>query len=90
MKWLYLNNMGVLANDEEAKLLENHCNTKGPEDPSKFEHVAFHVVNSLIEEAKSAVKKIEAPEDIKEDIEEEKPKRKRRTKAEIEADEAGK
>jgi hypothetical protein len=78
--------MGVLASDEEAKLLENHCNTKGPEDPTKFEHVAFHVVNSLIEEAKSAVKKVE----VSEDIEEEKPKRKRRTKAEIEADEAGK
>ena len=84
MKWFYLGNMGVLANEDQSKELENHCNTKGPEDLKKFEHVSFCVIKKMINEAKVAVKA------ENEEVKEEKPKRKRRTKAEIEADNAGK
>lgn len=81
--------MGTLATDEQAKSLENHCNTKGPEDLTKFENVPFHVINNMINEAKEAVK-VESKEAVKVEPKEDMPKRKRRTKAEIEADNEGK
>jgi len=76
-KWFYLGNKGVLAKGDQIKQLENHCNER-PEDYSKFERVPFNTLRDLIQEAKDFVKAKE----------EEKPKRKRRTKAEIEADKA--
>ena len=74
-KWFYIGNMGTLVEEDKWDILKDHCNNKGPEDPTKFESVPFHIIRNLINEAKAAVSKIE-----------EKPKRKRRTKAEIEAD----
>jgi len=73
--------MGTLAFEEQGKQLVNHCNTKGPEDPAKFEHVPFHVIKNLIEEAKAAVKvpePVKAPEPKKES----KPKNSKKNKTE--------
>ncbi len=83
-KWFYLGNKGVLAEGDQIKALENHCNTK-PEDLTKFELVPFHVLRDMIQEAKDYVK---VTVESKEPVKEEKPKRKRRTKAQIEADKA--
>jgi len=74
-KWFYIGNYGVLANGDQIDKLKDHCNDKGPEDARQFKSVPFHVIYNMIEESKKAVS-----EPKKED----KPKRKRRTKAEIE------
>jgi hypothetical protein len=77
-KWFYIGNLGTLIEEDKWDILEGHCNNKGPEDLRKFKSVPFHVIRNMITEAKAAVAK-------KEEVSE-KPKRKRRTKAEIEAD----
>lgn len=76
-KWFYIGNYGCLAKGDEIAKLENHMNCKGPEDPKKFESISFHKAYSMIQSAKEAIEK------------EDKPKRKRRTKAEIEAEKLG-
>ena len=73
-KWLYIGNYGCLAEGDQIAKLESHMNDIGPEDPKKFESISFHKAFSMIQNAKEVVSA------------EEKPKRKRRTKAEIEAD----
>ncbi len=78
-KWCYIGNKGVLAVGDQIEQLKDHCNDR-PDDLLKFESVPFHVLRDLIQEAKDFVKA--------EEPKEEKPKRKRRTKAQIEADKA--
>jgi len=82
-KWCYLGNKGVLAKGDQIDQLKDHCNDR-PDDLLKFKSVPFHVIRNMIQEAKDFVKAKE------EEPKEEKPKRKRRTKAEIEADKASK
>ena len=74
-KWMYLGNFGVLAKGEEIEILKNHFTGERAEDLTKFEHITFSKARGMIEEAKQAVIEDEPAE---------KPKRKRRTKAEME------
>ena len=81
-KWMYKGNYGVLAVGEQIEALKDYFNQTRPDDLSKHKHITFAVAYSMIKTAKEAVKKV--------DEETEKPKRKRRTKAEIEAEKASK
>lgn len=70
---MYLGNFGVLAKGEEIEILKNHFTAERPEDLTKFENITFSKARGMIAKAKEATKEPE-----------EKPKRKRRTKAEME------
>lgn len=80
-KWCYIGNKGTLAVGDQIEQLKDHCNDR-PEDYSKFERVPFHILRNMIQEAKDFVES--------EDKKDEKPRRNRRTKAEIEAEKASK
>ena len=77
-KWFYIGNYGCLAQGNQIDSLKDHMNDKGPEDPKKFESISFHKAYSMINDAKEVIEKEDTA----------KPKRKRRTKTEIEADKA--
>ena len=72
-KWFFIGNYGCIAEGDQITMVENHMHCNGPEDPKKFEHISFHRAYSMIQNAKDVI------------ANEDKPKRKRRTKAEMEA-----
>ena len=82
-KWFYLGNMGVLAVGDQIDQLKDYCKSR-PDDLTKFEQVPFHALRDMINEAKEFVKA------DTESVKDEKPKRKRRTNVQIEADKASK
>ena len=80
MKWIYRENYGVIVNEEQEEILKDYFENDKPEDTKKLQVLPVQTALNMVANAVDAVKeepKEEAPV---------KQKRKRRTKAEIEAD----